>query len=131
MKTQLRFVGNIVTGSEFRSQTAAWVVTNVTSSGSEQQISYLIKQVGVLKPFCDLMSSKDARCCCILVILSGLNNLFALADKRGFLDKFASVFEGIGALETLGQLQEHKSKEVWSQTLILIETYFNEVPLSF
>lgn len=65
------------------------MVTNVTSSGNEEQIIYLIENVGILKPFCDLMTSKDARC--VLVILSGLKNLLVLADKRGFTDKFVTV----------------------------------------
>lgn len=81
---------HVLQSGEFRSQKeAAWVITNVTSSGSEQQIMYLIETVGVLKPFCDLLSSKDARC--ILVILSGLKNLFTLADKKGFLEQFLMV----------------------------------------
>lgn len=80
----------VLKGGEYRSQKeAAWVVTNVTSSGTEQQISYLLGTVGVLKPFCDLMTSQDPRC--ILVILSGLKNLFTLADKRGYLENFLTV----------------------------------------
>lgn len=80
----------VLQGGEFRSQKeAAWVITNVTSSGTEQQISYLIGTVGVLKPFCDLLDSNDARC--VLVVLSGLKNLFALADKRGYLEQFSIV----------------------------------------
>lgn len=80
----------VLQGGEFRSQKeAAWVVTNVTSSGTEQQIFYLMETVGILKPFCDLMASNDPRC--ILVVLSGLKNLFQLADKRGFLERFNIV----------------------------------------
>lgn len=80
----------VLKGGEYRSQKeAAWVITNVTSSGTEQQISYLIGTVGILKPFCDLMTSQDPRC--VLVILSGLKNLFALADKKGFLENFLTV----------------------------------------
>lgn len=116
----------VLRGGDFRSQKeAAWVITNVTSSGSEQQIFYLIEQVGILKPFCDLMGSKDARC--ILVILSGLKNLFTLADKRGFLEKFSTVFEEIGALDLLEQLQDHENREVYEQVLKMIELYFSDV----
>lgn len=80
----------VLQGGEFRSQKeAAWVITNVTSSGTDQQIFYLIDTLGVLKPFCDLMGASDARC--VLVVLSGLKNLFSLADKRGFLEKFSIV----------------------------------------
>lgn len=116
----------VLQGGEFRSQKeAAWVITNVTSSGTEQQIMHLIEKIGVLKPFCDLLASKDARC--ILVILSGLKNLFTLADKRGFLEKFLTVFEQIGALDLLEKLQEHENNEVYQQVLQMIETYFQDV----
>lgn len=75
---------------EFRSQKeASWVITNVTSSGTPQQVFFLIEKVGILKPFCDLLESKDARC--VLVVLSGLKNLFQMADKMGVLDKFSTV----------------------------------------
>lgn len=80
----------VLKGGEYRSQKeAAWVITNVTSSGTDTQISYLIETVGILKPFCDLMTSQDPRC--VLVILSGLKNLIAMADKRGFLENFLIV----------------------------------------
>lgn len=80
----------VLSGGEYRSQKeAAWVITNVTSSGTEQQMSHLIGTIGILKPFCNLMTSVDPRC--VLVILSGLKNLFALADKRGFLENFLTV----------------------------------------
>lgn len=74
---------------EFRSQKeAAWVITNVTSSGNAPQIFYLIDN-GVLKPFCDLLGSKDSRC--VLVVLSGLKNIFATANRLGVLDKLSMV----------------------------------------
>lgn len=80
----------VLKSGEFRSQKeAAWVITNVTSSGSPQQIFNLIDQHAILDPFCELMTSKDARC--VLVILSGLKNLFGIADKQGCLEKFSFV----------------------------------------
>lgn len=89
----------VLKGGEYRSQKeAAWVITNVTSSGTEQQISYLIGTAGVLKPFCDLLTSQDPRC--VLVILSGLKNLFALADKKGFLENFSMVSILANAFDT-------------------------------
>lgn len=116
----------VLKGGEFRSQKeAAWVVTNVISSGSDNQIFYLIEHLDILKPYCDLMESKDARC--VLVILSGLKNLFALADKRGILEKFSILFEEIGALDMLEQLQEHENSEVYQQVSALIGAYFNDV----
>lgn len=81
---------HVLQSGEFQSQKeAAWIITNVTLIGSEQQIMYLIETAGVLKPFFDLLSSKDANC--ILSILSGLKNLFTLADKKEFLEQFLMV----------------------------------------
>lgn len=75
---------------DFRSQKeAAWVITNATSSGTAEQIVYLIERVGILKPYCNLLESKDART--ILVVLTGLKNLFALAEKLGSADSLATV----------------------------------------
>lgn len=145
----------VLKGGEYRSQKeAAWVITNVTSSGTEQQMSHLIGTVGVLKPFSDLMTSQDPRC--VLVILSGLKNLFTLADKRGYLESFLTVsilathipfndailmtlfirfcslyfcqlFEQIGGIEKLERLQEHENEEVYNQVYSMLETYFADV----
>lgn len=83
-------VCEVLRSSDFRSQKeAAWVITNVTSSGTEQQIFYLVDKVHILEPFCALMASKDVPC--VLVILSGLKNLFALAEKGGILEQFSLV----------------------------------------
>lgn len=67
---------------------AAWIITNITSSGTSQQISSIVDN-GILKPFCDLLGSEDARC--IVVVLQGLKNMFALAAKVGSLTQFGEV----------------------------------------
>lgn len=111
---------------EFRSQKeSAWVITNVTSSGTPQQVFHLIEKVGILKPYCDLLDSKDARC--ILVVLSGLKNLFQLSEKMNVLDKFVMLFEELGALDRLDALQSHENEEVYKLAYELIEAYFSEV----
>lgn len=80
---------DVMKNGEFRSQKeAAWIITNITSSGSSTQVFNLIDN-GVLKPYCDLLASKDSRC--VLVVLSGMKNLFALANKVNVLDKFSMV----------------------------------------
>lgn len=120
----------VLQGGEYRTQKeAAWVITNVTSSGTDEQIFYLIEEAGVLRPFCDLMALKDART--VLVILSGLKNLFVMADKRGFLDKFATEFERIGALDLLEALQSHENVEVYDQAVKMIDAYFGGVSAHF
>lgn len=83
-------IREVLQGGEFRSQKeAAWVITNVTSSGTDEQVFYLLDKVGILKPFCELMASRDARC--VLVILNGLKNLLATTERKGLLEKFLEV----------------------------------------
>lgn len=64
---------------------AAWVITNVTSKGTTDQITYLIETVGVLESYCNLMDSKDAPT--MLVTLNDLKNLLQLANNLGYLEK--------------------------------------------
>lgn len=80
---------DVLQNGESRSQKeAAWIITNITSSGNSQQIFSLVDQ-GILKPYCDLLGSTDARC--IVVVLQGMKNLFAMASKVGVLEKFSVV----------------------------------------
>lgn len=108
---------------DFRAQKeAAWVVTNTSSSGTAMQIQHLIHRVGILKPFCDLLDSKDART--VLVVLNGLKNLFQLAEKTDQLDNFAFAIEENGALDLLEKLQQHENEEIYGHALWIIEKYF-------
>jgi importin subunit alpha-2 len=52
-------------------------VTNFTSGGSVQQLAMIV-QMGVLKPFCDLLSSKDWRI--VAVVMDGLNNIMQVTE---------------------------------------------------
>ena len=118
-------IRRVLEEGEFRSQKeAAWVVTNTTTSGTQQQITYLMEQVGILKPFCNLLGSKDART--ILVVLTGIKNLFQLADKIGTTDNLCQAIEAIGALDKIEELQSHENQEIYNMTIHLIDTYYKE-----
>jgi importin subunit alpha-2 len=54
-------------------------VTNLTSGGSVQQLATII-QMGVLKPFCDLLDSKDWKT--VIVVMDGLNNIMQVIMKE-------------------------------------------------
>lgn len=81
---------NVLQKGDYRSQKeAAWAITNATSSGTPEQVIYLLESVGIMKPYCSLLDSKDARS--ILVVLTGLKNLFTLAEKMGGTESLATV----------------------------------------
>lgn len=86
----LNDIVHLLKSGEIRSQkVATWVIASVTSKGSDEQIIYLINEINVFEPLCDLLSSEDTRL--IVVILSILKNLFAFADKKGCLDQSCMV----------------------------------------
>lgn len=115
---------NVMENGDFRAQKeAAWVVTNTTSSGTPDQITRLMQRV--LKPYCNLLKSKDART--ILVVLNGINNLFQLAEKMSQTDDFARVIEENGALDILEKLQDHENDDIYKASIHLIEKYFHGV----
>ena len=81
---------NILKIGDFRSQNeAAWVFTNVTTNGTPGQIDFLLKRVGIFKPYCRLLESDDDRT--VLVVLTFLKNLLRLAENLDGKDYLASA----------------------------------------
>lgn len=118
-------IAKVLQTGDFRSQKeAAWVITNTTTSGTTEQIVYLLETVRILPPFCNLLESKDART--VLVVLTGIKNLFQLAEKLGDTANLATVIEECGALDKMEALQEHENEEVYKQAYALIDSYFQD-----
>lgn len=123
-------IRNILISGDYRSQKeAAWVITNTTSSGHAQQVAYLLEKVQILQPFCNLLNSKDART--VIVVLSGLTNLFQLAEKLGGIESLTLAIEENGALDKLEVLQSHGNEEVYQAAYKIIEAYFTEEVCTF
>lgn len=110
---------------DFKSQKeAAWAITNTTTGGTCEQIIYLIEKYPVLKPFCDLLESSDART--IRVVLSGLENLFKFAEKIGSVENLAMLIEEIGGLDKLENLQNHENEEIYKASFTIVDKYFSD-----
>lgn len=116
-------VAQVLETGDFRSQKeAAWVITNSTTSGTPDQVVYLLEKVGILTSFCNLLDSKDPRT--VIVVLSGLKNLFQLAEKLGGVENLTLAIEENGALDKLEGLQSHGNEEVYKAAYQLIDAYF-------
>lgn len=116
-------IAGVLDKGDFKSQKeAAWVVTNATTSGTPEQIVQLIDKFGILRPFCDQLEAKDSRT--VKVVLTGLLNLFQLADKMGSTESLCVVIEENGALDKLEALQNHENTEVYKLAFQIIDTFF-------
>ena len=81
-------------------------------------------EAGALKPMCDLLDASDERTVC--VILDGINNILAAAEKQGEVDKVAAVIEECDGLDKIENLQTHENEEVYQKSLEIIDTFFTE-----
>lgn len=98
-------------------------MTNLTSSGSVQQLAQLI-QMGVLIPFCNLLEAKDWKT--IIVVLDGLTNILNAAGKMGEVERVAIMIEEVGGLDKLETLQHHKVEQVYQKAVAMIDTFFSD-----
>jgi importin subunit alpha-2 len=113
---------DILVKGDFKAQKeAAWAVTNLTSGGTVQQIVHLCGE-GVLKPFCDLLAAKDDKT--VGVVLDGVSNILATAEKLGETDKVAMMVEECGGLDKIEQLQAHENEVIYQKALQIIENFF-------
>lgn len=74
LSAQIFFQGEFQTQKE-----AAWAVSNLTISGSREQIAQLIQE-GVVPPFCNLLTCQDTQV--IQVTLDGINNMLKMAGPQ-------------------------------------------------
>jgi len=119
------YLRNVLEKGDFKSQKeAAWAITNTTTSGTPEQIVDLIEKYQMLKPFCDLLEAKDSRT--VKVVLTGLANLFTLAEKLGGTDNLCLMVEEMGGLDKLESLQNHENEEIYKKAFAIIDTYFAE-----
>jgi len=110
---------------DFKAQReAVWAITNITSGGSNEQIITMIDKYAIMKPYCELLSSKDSRTVC--VILNGLMSLFRVADSINGLTNFCIMLEEIGAVDKLEALQNHELEEIYEKAFQIIDTYFSD-----
>lgn len=83
----------------------------------------MIDKYQILKPFCDLLESKDPRT--IKVVQTGIINLFALAEKLGGTENLCLMIEEVGGLDKLENLQNHENEEIYKKAFSIIDTYFS------
>nr|CAD7442156.1 unnamed protein product [Timema bartmani] len=115
---------DVLSSGDFKSQKeAAWAVTNYTSGSSPHQLVVLL-QLDILKPFCNLLDSKDGKT--VQVVLDGVSNILQTADKMNEVERVAIMIEECGGLDKLEALQNHENEVIYQKALNIIDNFFSE-----
>ncbi len=89
----------------------------------------LLCQFGAIAPLCTLLEAKEPKT--ILVVLDGLANILAAAEKMGELEKVSLHVEECGGLDRIEALQSHDNVEIYHKSLAILEQYFSTDVNSF
>lgn len=108
---------------DFKSQKeAVWVITNLTTGGTIEQMVMLV-QSGALGPFCNMLLNKDWKT--VMVVLDGIQNILSNAQKIGEADRVATMIEVCGGLDKLEALQQHSNEKIYQKALAIIDAFFS------
>lgn len=106
---------------------AAWAIVNSTSSGTPEQIRYLV-ELNVITPLCDLLSTVDSKV--VEVALNGLDNVLKLGQHDARINSgnnpYAFKIEECGGLDKIEFLQGHQNEKIYKKAFQIIETYFSQ-----
>ncbi|KAH9313009.1 hypothetical protein KI387_028044, partial [Taxus chinensis] len=108
---------------------AAWAISNATSSGSPEQIMYLVSQ-GCIKPLCDLLGCTDPRI--VAVCLEAIENILKVGEAQKELgntagmNPFAHSIDDVEGLEKIENLQNHINNKIYCKAVKILETYWTE-----
>lgn len=112
---------NLKKGDFQTQKEAAWAISNLTIGGNRDQVTRLIDE-GVIPPFCDLLTCKDAQV--IQVVLDGINNMLKMSSH--IVDRLCTMIEECNGLDKIEQLQNHDNIEIYKLAYDIIERYFSE-----
>lgn len=114
---------SIMQSGDFKTKKeAAWAVTNATSSGTAEQIKYLV-HLGCIPPMCEFLTVSDSDI--VQVALNALENILKAGEK--FVTRpnpYAMVIEECGGLDKIEYLQSHDNRDVYQKSFYIIEQYF-------
>ncbi|XP_043647074.1 importin subunit alpha-7 [Drosophila teissieri] len=113
----------IMQTAEFKTRKeAAWAITNATSSGTSEQINYLV-QVGCVPPMCDFLTVVDSDI--VQVALNALENILKAGEKfQTRPNPYAITIEECGGLDKIEYLQAHENRDIYHKSFNIIEQYF-------
>jgi len=100
---------------------AAWTISNLTVSGSREQVLYVVNE-NVLPGFCKLLGEQDTQI--IQVVLDGISNILRAAGE--YQEQLTAIIEECGGLDYIELAQNHENEEIYKLAYDIVDTYFNE-----
>lgn len=116
----------VVLKGDYKSQfEALWVVNNLASGGSSQQVKSLLKlDEKLFGAVCQLLRSKEAKM--VALALDCLNHLLQASSKHNSIETATLRVEECGGLDSIEELQQHANENIYNKALYIIEQYFCE-----
>ncbi|XP_054733600.1 importin subunit alpha-7 [Anastrepha obliqua] len=114
----------IMQNADFKTKKeAAWAITNATSSGTAEQIRYLV-HIGCIPPMCDFLTVVDSDI--VQVVLNALENILKAGEKFAARpNPYAMAIEECGGLDKIEYLQSHENRDIYYKSFYIIEQYFS------
>lgn len=101
---------------------AAWVISNIATGGSHEQVFALVKNHKPVGALCSLLDVSDSKI--LLVALDALDALLKCDAKSSGLLQVPALVDECDGLEKLEGLQEHENHSVYTKSVAIIENYF-------
>ncbi|VVB00896.1 unnamed protein product [Arabis nemorensis] len=108
---------------------AAWGISNATSSGTHDQIKFMVSQ-GCIKPICDLLTCPDPRI--TTVCLEARENILEVGEAEKTLghtgddNLYALMIDEAEGIEKIVNLQSHDNNEIYQKAAKILETFWTE-----
>jgi importin subunit alpha-1 len=107
---------------------AVWILCNISTVGSAVQVNQLVARYNMIDHLCEYLTAcRDTQS-----LKSCLDALYAILsiyidDPTGY-NPFRYIVEECGGLETIEQLQQDESAEVYNAAVRLLESFFDCQP---
>ena len=96
-----------------------WVIGNISSGGSEEQLQRLV-QLGVIPLLCQNLELCNAKT--ILMILDAVDDILIAGERLG--EDYRSTLDANGFVDMIESLQTHLNDDVYRRAVEIIESHF-------
>jgi hypothetical protein len=101
---------------------ALWTLSNCFTTGSDDHAMSLV-QNEALQPLAEVLALKNGDATVLCATLDAIERVLEVSDRQGLT--YGRLFDEYNGIESLENLQEHPSEEVYNKAIKIIENHFN------